>query len=588
MRGFALFIVLIAAKLAAIWSHDVPAWSPWSLVAFAWHEALIGLGLAGLEGLAQSRWRLSAWMPAVTSVAYWATVAWAAVNIPVVRVLGTPLTWPMLQATGGALADSLRLHVTPANLLLMTGTIASAALLPRVVSRLGRTTRRGILFAALALSAIGPWSVPHAEANGVDRSGVVAFAESLRSHVTAAGDTRDWRHSPFPAGVSAATDDLAALHGAARGRNVVIVSLESTAAQYLSVYGGRDDITPTLTALARHGLVFEHAYAAYPESIKGLFSILCSTFPAFDVNVQTLSATSCDAVPSVLRRQGYRTALFHSGRFDYLGMSDVIHDRGFDTLEDAGDIGGHRQSSFGVDEPATVEGMLHWIDGVPRGQPFLLMYLPIAGHHPYETSSPGIFGSRDDFSRYRNAVHEGDAALKTLVDGFHARGLDDHTVWIVFGDHGEAFGQHPANYGHTFFVYDENVHVPLMIAVPGLVDAQRRVSHAVSLVDIAPTILDLLGITPPTGYQGFSALDGRPRMALFFTDYSLPLAGLVDDRWKAIEDMSTRRVQLFDLSDDPGETCDLSTQHPDRAREYAASLQGWAAAQKDYILTRRR
>jgi arylsulfatase A-like enzyme len=269
-------------------------------------------------------------------------------------------------------------------------------------------------------------------------------------------------------------------------------------------------------------------------------------------------------------------------------MSDVIRVRGFDTLEDAGDIGGHHQSSFGVDEPASVDRMLQWVDQVPRGQPFLLTYLPIAGHHPYETSSPGIFGTRDDFSRYRNAVHEGDTALKRLLDGFHARGLDNRTVWIVFGDHGEAFGQHPGNYGHTFFVYEENVHVPLIIAAPGLLDAQRRVSRTVSLVDIAPTILDLLGIVPPATYQGHSALDARPRMALFFTDYSLPLAGLVDGHWKAIEDISTGRVQLFDLSSDTVEAHDVSTEHADRAQGYAATLQGWAAAQKDYILTARR
>jgi arylsulfatase A-like enzyme len=428
----------------------------------------------------------------------------------------------------------------------------------------------------------------HADANGIDRNGVMTFAESLRPHVTAASDRRDWRHSPFPSVPSAAADDLAALHGAAHGRNVVIVSLESTAAQYLPMYGGGDDITPTLAALFRDGVVFEHAYAAYPESIKGLFSILCSTFPAFDVNVRVLSTTHCEAVPSVLQRLGYRTALFHSGRFDYLGMSDVIRARGFDTLEDAGDIGGHHQSSFGVDEPASVDRMLHWVDRVPRGQPFLLTYLPIAGHHPYETSSPGIFGNRDDFSRYRNAVHEGDAALKTLIDGFHARGLDSSTLWIVFGDHGEAFGQHPGNYGHTFFVYEENVHVPLMIAAPGLLDAQRRVSRTVSLVDVAPTILDLLGIVPPTTYQGHSALDGRPRMAFFFTDYSLPLAGLVDGHWKAIEDVSTGRVQLFDLALDTLEARDVSAQHADRVRAYAATLHGWSAAQKDYILTGRR
>lgn len=581
LKGFALFIVLVAAKLAAT-SHALPPWSPWETVAFTWQEALIGLAVAALE-----RFRSGLAFTRIVTVGYWIVVAWAAISIPIGRALGTPLTLPMLEATGGALADSLRLHLTAANLLLMAGTLAGAASLPRVLSRLRQTPRRLILAAALTLSALGPWSMHHAAASGIDRSSVMAFVESLTPHVTAAADRRDWRHSPFDSVPPAAADDFGALHGSAYGRNVVIVSLESTAAQYLSFYGAAEDITPTLTALSLNGLVFEHAYAAYPESIKGLFSILCSTFPAFDVNVGVLSRTPCDAIPSVLHRQGYRTALFHSGRFDYLDMSDVIRGRGFDTLEDAGDIGGHHKSSFGVDESATVDRMLQWVDRVPDGQPFLLTYLPIAGHHPYETSSSAIFANRDDFSRYRNAVHEGDAALKTLLDGFHARGLDDRTLFIVFGDHGEAFGQHPGNYAHTFFVYEENVHVPLVIAAPGLLNAQRRVSHAVSLVDIAPTILDLLGIEPPPRDQGRSALDGKPQMALFLTDYSLPLAGLVDGRWKAIANVSTGRVQLFELGHDIGEVRDLSTQYADRARKYAATLQGWTAAQKDYVLMSR-
>jgi arylsulfatase A-like enzyme len=583
LRGGALCIVLIAAKLAAMW-HHLPAWSLWSAVAFTWQEAVIGLGVAVLERLARSRPRMR---QAVTAL-YWTMVAWAAMNIPVARVLGTALTLPMLQATGGALADSLRSHLTAANLLLITATIAIAASLPRALSRLPQQLRRSVVAAAVIVSALGPWSTRHADANGLNRSAIVTFTTSLMPRVAASGERRDWRQSPFPSVPAALPGDLATLHGVAAGRNVVIVGLESTAAQYLPMYGGDDEITPTLAAMSKHAVVFDHAYAAYPESIKGLFSILCSTFPAFDINLNVLSRTPCDAVPSVLRRYGYRTALFHSGRFDYLGMSGVIEGRGFDTLEDAGDIGGNHQSSFGVDEPATVDRMLHWIDRLPRGQPFLLTYLPIAGHHPYEISSPGIFGNRDDFSRYRNAVHEGDRALKMLLDGFHARGLDNRTLWIVYGDHGEAFGQHPGNYAHTFFIYEENVRVPLVIAAPGLLHAQHRESRAVSLVDLAPTLLALLGIETPARYQGYSALDGRLRMALFLADYSLSLAGLVDDEWKAIEDVSTGRVQLFDLATDPAEMCDVSTQHADRARAYAMTLQDWTAAQKDYVLAGRR
>ena len=83
--------------------------------------------------------------------------------------------------------------------------------------------------------------------------------------------------------------------------------------------------------------------------------------------------------------------MFHSGRFRYLGMEAIINGRGYQTLEDAGDIGGNHNSSFGVDEPATVARMLAWIDGLPRGQRFFLTYLPIAGHHPYATPEHGPF-----------------------------------------------------------------------------------------------------------------------------------------------------------------------------------------------------
>jgi hypothetical protein len=104
-----------------------------------------------------------------------------------------------------------------------------------------------------------------------------------------------------------------------------------------------------------------------------------------------------------------------------------------------------------------------------------------------------------------------------------ARAASNRTPSGSCGDHGEAFGQHQGNYGHTFLLYDENVRVPLLIAAPGRMHSQERVRKVVSLVDIAPTILALLGVPPPSNYQGASMLDGTPRMALFFADYSLGL-----------------------------------------------------------------
>jgi len=288
-------------------------------------------------------------------------------------------------------------------------------------------------------------------------------------------------------------------------------------------------------------------------------------------------------VAAVLADAGYRTAMFHSGRFGYLGMESVIGHRGYQTLEDAGAIGGNRNSSFGVEEPATVARMLAWIDSLPRGQRFFLTYLPIAGHHPYATPQPGPFPVTSEIDQYRNALRYGDDSLGVLIDGLRARGLEGNTVWVIYGDHGEAFQQHAGNYGHTFFLYEENVHVPFLIAAPGMIPNQERVRKVVSLVDAAPTILDLVGIPAPPDYQGKTMLDSAPRMALFFTDYSLALLGLRDGDWKFVYELRSGRTKLFDLERDPREISDLSSREPARAAWYGQVVRGWSSAQKRYI-----
>ena len=150
--------------------------------------------------------------------------------------------------------------------------------------------------------------------------------------------------------------------------------------------------------------------------------------------------------------------------------------------------------------------------------------------------------------------------LGEFLEGLRSRKLDEQTVFVIFGDHGEAFGQHEGNYGHSFFIYDENVRVPYIIAAPGLIQNQERVRTGASLIDTAPTILDLLGLPVPQRFQGISLLDESPRMALFFTDYSLGFLGLYDSCWKMIFETDSRRSRLYDVCADPQETQDLSAE----------------------------
>ena len=214
---------------------------------------------------------------------------------------------------------------------------------------------------------------------------------------------------------------------------------------------------------------------------------------------------------------------------------------------------------------------------------FFVTYLPIAGHHPYETPEPGPFPDNDEFGRYRNALQYGDAALGRLIDGLRAARLDQKTIWVVLGDHGEAFGQHEGNYGHTFHLYEENVRVPFLIAAPGLVDKQIRGSQVISLLDTAPTMLDLLGLPVPKGYQGSSVLDGEPRMALFFADYSLGVLGLRDGPWKFLQELGQSRSKLLNLGKGSTGKSECVQPPPGPDARLRTKVRGWSAAQKHLI-----
>jgi len=575
MRAIALLGVFILAKIVILTGHSIPL-SGWTPIAYFWQDVMVALVLAGLDAAIRRPW--------LSWTLYTAAVGYAAVNVPVERVLSSPLTWPMMRAAGGALSDSILHHATPANLALMSLVAATGIALPLLLRRIEFRGWPPSVIVGFVIVLAGPVATSRVETIGLHRNAIAAIMASSLPHLSASAarvhPEEDWRASPFDENSS--THDLAYLRGMASGRNVVLVLLESTGARYLRPYGASVDPMPNVTALAREAIVFEHAYAVYPESIKTLFSVLCGRYPAMDSGVASTdeySRISTPAIANGLKGAGYRTALFHSGRFMYLGMDDVVANKGYELLEDAGAIGGKRESSFGVDEPSTVRRMLAWIDSLPRKDRFLLTYIPIAGHHPYDTPEPGPFPEREESDRYLNALHYADASLGALLDGLLARGLSEKTLFVICGDHGEAFGQHDGNFGHSLFIYDENIRVPYLIAAPGLVREQVRVANTVSLMDTAPTILDLIGLPIPTGYQGRSMLDGGDRMALFFTDYSLHLVGLRDGCWKYIYEPESARSKLFNLCEDPDERHDVAPQSGERVDVYRAHLARWSTAQ---------
>jgi hypothetical protein len=559
---------LLLAKVLALAGRDIPL-SVWMPLAFFWQDLLFVAAFAAVDRVLNR--------PKIGWALYALAALYIAVNVPIERTLSTPLTWPLLHAARGTLADSIAHHVTIANAVCLTAMLGAAAALPFLLRRLPQRRYIVALAVCIVLLPLGPFASSRVETRGMHRNVFAALVTSMLPRITGSDMDADWRESPFG---SPEADNLRRFRGLAAGRNVVLIHLESTGARYLRSYGAAADPMPNFSALCEHGILFENAYTTYPETIKSFFAVHCATFPALDTEAEAYKNARPPSLASELSAAGYRCGLFHSGRFNYLGMKDVIKDRGFDTLEDAGDIGGDRESSFGIDEESTVRRMLAWIDAVPADQRFFLTYMPIAGHHPYSTPGDGPFPVDREIDRYRNALHYADAALGRLIDGLRRRDRFDDILFVICGDHGEAFGQHDGNFGHVLFIHEENVHVPLLIAAPGLITESVRVHRVASLADIAPTVLDLLGMTKPDNRQAVSLLDARSRLALFCTDYSLAFVGLRDGRWKLIHELDSGRSQLFDLEADPEETRDVGPDHRERVEAYRDHLLRWSKAQK--------
>jgi arylsulfatase A-like enzyme len=545
-----LFLVLVLAKVLVIGFA-----SPWLFLQDAMVAAIFGLLEVALRG---RKW---IWIP------YGLAVAWIAINVPVGLVLRTWLTWPMLRAAGGPLADSIRYYVTPANIVPLVLVVGAAVVLPLIARR----RHSAAVAAALALVALAGTIAPKSTTtSGFDRNALTTLVAGNRGRVWIKTHSRPLfprqrarqssvgRHVENRGRELVLNDTRPLFRGVARGMNVVIVILESTAAQYLGLYGAADDPMPNLTKLGADAVVFDAAYAVYPESVKGLYSTLCSRTPEMSASIEASLASPCSSLPRTLGAAGYRTGLFHAGRFGYLGMDALVAQSGFDTAQDAGAIGGVVHSSFGVDESSTVARTIEWMQDAEDSRPFFAMYLPAAGHHPYASTVPGLFKGQTEFDRYRNSIHETDLALGKLASELANPKISRPTLLVVFADHGEAFGQHEGNTGHTLAVWEENIRVPMMVSIPGVTKGQRRVASPASVLDIAPTVLDLAGLNAPPDFEGGSLLEPTRRMAPFFADYSREILGLRDGCWKIQYDRRDERTQLFDLCDDPAETSDVA------------------------------
>jgi len=192
-------------------------------------------------------------------------------------------------------------------------------------------------------------------------------------------------------------------------------------------------------------------------------------------------------------------------------------------------------------------------------------------------------------NRYLNALSHADKVLGKLLRWLENQNLIDSTLVVIVGDHGEAFGRH-GHWVHATNLYEEGVHVPL-IMINRMLFSGEEYSTIGGLIDIAPTIMDMLNFPLPEKWQGRSLFsNNRVNRVYFFAPWSNYLFGFRQDNYKFIFDASNNKYEIYDLDKDSQETRNLTEQLPDFVKDGTQRLAAWVQFQNkllnDLMLTK--
>jgi arylsulfatase A-like enzyme/Tfp pilus assembly protein PilF len=290
--------------------------------------------------------------------------------------------------------------------------------------------------------------------------------------------------------------------------NIILITLDTTRADRMGFLGCQRGLTPNLDALAHQSLVFGNTYAHVPLTTPSHATILTGTYPQFNhlSDLGTRIANDLPYLPDILHRHHYTTAAFVGSQvLDPGSAAAQGFDRGFDTY-DAGfhsrRPGEARYASEERRAATVVNHVLRWLNQHPAKPVFLWVHL-YDPHDPYDPPEP--FKTKYAAVPYDGEIAYVDSALGSLFSALKLRGLYDSSVIAVVADHGEALGEHGEE-SHGFFLYDETVHVPLLIKLPAGRVRPGRVNRRVGLVDVSPTLLKAVGVDAPSSMQGSSLL----------------------------------------------------------------------------------
>ena len=367
--------------------------------------------------------------------------------------------------------------------------------------------------------------------------------------------------------------------GSYKDYNVLLITLDTLRADHLPMYGYQNVKTPNLDRLASNSFVFEDAISQAPLTLPSHSSMMTGRLP-IGHGVRDNAGFFLDHGETTLAEEmkglGYATGAFVSA---FVLDSRWRLDQGFDLYYDNFNIAQFQDVNPGDIQRKAEETEIeasHWLDA-NKDQKFFAWVHYYDPHDPYEPPEPY-------FSEYSNKPYDGEIAyideyVGKLLNKLNELEISDKTIVLIAADHGESLGEH-SEATHAMFVYNTTQHVPFLIHVPG--SAGTRVKGIVRLIDLMPTVLELVGVKVPTSVQGkslYSMMKGKEDLRR--TAYSESVYAELHYGWSPLESITTQQykyiqapnAELYDRINDPAETKNLIKEKSSIAKVLKDQLQ---------------
>jgi arylsulfatase A-like enzyme len=361
--------------------------------------------------------------------------------------------------------------------------------------------------------------------------------------------------------------------------HVLLLFMESLRAANIGVMGRDIPASPEFDRLSREGVLFNNFYCNGVQTTRAVTSSLFGILPRFTFAPEQSDIKHLPklrGLPQLFEELGYHNACLHNGDLNFENQDKFFRRTGYRELVGMPEMERHYPEAdnlggWGIPDEFLMRYYTDWLADHDRaGRKTFATVFTISNHHPF-TIPKGFDAPAFDCPGnkqkecFLRSYYYSDWCLGVLIRLLLERSLYDNMVLFILGDTGQPMAEHEGNYVEQSYLFEENIHIPLLILAPGRLRRPVTVWDPGSQVDLLPTFIDLFGRPFRHHAFGSSLLRSLPDRKVFFNNpYHYRTIGQRHGQWKCLHEHLGNQSYLFDLEADPDETTNLADSFPEK------------------------